>query len=287
MKCLRIVPAMKYNEALSKGRNILENSGIKDGKTDAFLLISYVTNKDRTFFLTYGDSEELGSAEEKEYLSLIKKRASHIPLQLLTGETDFMGLRFFVSKDVLIPRIDTEFLVEEALIRINDGADVLDMCTGSGCILLSLMKYKNGINGVGADISDHALNLAKKNAESLGISNVRFVNSDLFADVHGKYDHILCNPPYIKSREIDTLMEEVRLHEPVNALDGGEDGLEFYRRIAEGARDHLVNGGSMMFEIGYDQGEEVPEILREAGYGHIEVLKDYSGNERVVRCLKS
>ena len=278
---------MKYNEALSKGQNILENSGIKDGKTDAFLLISYVTNKDRTFFLTYGDSEELSSAEEKEYLSLIQKRASHIPLQLLTGETDFMGLRFFVSEDVLIPRIDTEFLVEEALIHINDGADVLDMCTGSGCILLSLMKYKNGINGVGADISDHALNLARKNAESLGISNARFVRSDLFTDIQGKYDHILCNPPYIRSGEIGSLMEEVRLHEPLTALDGGEDGLIFYRRIAEDAREHLAGGGSMIFEIGYDQGEGVSEILKEAGYGHIEVLKDYSGNERVVKCLKS
>lgn len=278
---------MTYKKDLEKGTEILKNAGIAECGRDAELLFLYVTGKDRTFLLTYGDSEEMDSQDEDEYLVLIGKRAEHIPLQLLTGETDFMGLRFFVSEDVLIPRIDTEFLVEEALIHINDGADVLDMCTGSGCILLSLMKYKNDINGVGADISEHALNLARKNAESLGITNARFVHSDLFTDIQGKYDHILCNPPYIRSGEIGSLMEEVRLHEPVNALDGGEDGLIFYRRIAEDARDHLVNGGSMIFEIGYDQGDEVSGILKEAGYGHIEVLKDYSGNERVVKCLKS
>jgi len=278
---------MTYKKDLEKGTEILKNADIAECSRDAELLLMHVTGKDKTFLLTYGDSEEMTPEDESEYLELIGKRSGHIPLQLLTGETDFMGLRFFVSENVLIPRIDTEFLVEEALIHINDGADVLDMCTGSGCILLSLMKYKNDISGVGADISDHALKLAKMNAESLGISNVRFVHSDLFADIQGKYDYILCNPPYIRRREIDTLMEEVRLHEPFNALDGGEDGLEFYRRISEDARDHLVNGGSMMFEIGYDQGEEVAEILRSAGYGHIEVLKDYSGNERVVRCLKS
>ena len=278
---------MTYKKDLEKGTEILKNAGIAECGRDAELLLLYVTGKDRTFLLTYGDSEEMDSRDEDEYLSLIGKRAEHIPLQLLTGETDFMGLRFFVSEDVLIPRIDTEFLVEEALIHINDGADVLDMCTGSGCILLSIMKYKNDINGVGADISEHALNLARKNAESLGITNARFVHSDLFTDIQGKYDHILCNPPYIRSGEIGSLMEEVRLHEPVNALDGGEDGLIFYRRIAEDAWDHLAGGGSMIFEIGYDQGDEVSGILKEAGYRHIEVLKDYSGNERVVKCLKS
>lgn len=278
---------MTYKKNLEKGTEILKNAGIAECGRDAELLLTYITGKDRTFLLTYGDSEEMDSRDDDEYFSLIGKRAEHIPLQLLTGETDFMGLRFFVSEDVLIPRIDTEFLVEEALIHINDGADVLDMCTGSGCILLSLMKYKNDINGVGADISEHALNLARKNAESLGITNARFVHSDLFTDIQGKYDHILCNPPYIRSGEIGSLMEEVRLHEPVNALDGGDDGLIFYRRIAEDARDHLAGGGSMIFEIGYDQGNEVSGILKEAGYGHIEVLKDYSGNERVVKCLKS
>ena len=263
---------MKYNEALNKGQDILVNNGIKDGKTDAFLLISHVTKKDRTFFYTHGDSEELNTGDEEEYLSLIKKRVSHIPLQLLTGKADFMGLEFLVSDKVLIPRIDTEFLVEEALIDINDGADVLDMCTGSGCILLSIMKYKNDINGVGADISDHALELAGKNAENLCISNARFVHSDLFTEIQEKYDFILCNPPYIRSGEIDGLME---------------DGLFFYRKIAEGAKEHLVNGGALILEIGYDQGEDVSRILKKEGYGHIRVLKDYSGNERVVKCLKS
>ncbi len=278
---------MTYREAFEYGNRLLKDSGISEHETDSRLLLMHISKKDRTFLLTSGAEVCLSAEEEKNYREALEMRSRHFPLQLITGETDFMGLRFLVSEDVLIPRIDTEFLVEEALKYVCDGAEILDMCTGSGCILLSLMRYKNDIRGVGADISEKALELAKKNAESLGIRNTEFVKSDLFLNIEGKFDHILCNPPYIRSRDIEGLMEEVRCFEPLNALDGGEDGLFFYRRIAEDAGAHLYNGGMLFLEIGSDQGEDVSSILKEAGYKNVEVLKDYSGNERVVKCLKS
>ena len=278
---------MTYTETLSWGEETLRKAGIAGFKKDTELLLMHVTGKDKTFLLTHGGEESLENSELEKFKAFIDRRSSHIPLQLITGHADFMGLDFLVSKDVLIPRIDTEFLVEEAMRYVCDGADVLDMCTGSGCILLSLMKYKNGIMGTGADISPAALLLAGKNAERLGVKNAVFIESDLFSNVEGRFDHILCNPPYIRSGDIADLMEEVRDHEPHLALDGGEDGLEFYKRIASEAGDHLRGGGQMFLEIGFDEGEAVSEILKDAGYKNVEVIKDYSGNERVVTCLKS
>jgi len=278
---------MNYSEAICYGDSELSEAGVRDHRIDSGLLLMFVTGRDRTFLLTDGKETELGSSEEKRYREAIEMRKRHVPLQLITGYTDFMGLSFAVSENVLIPRIDTEFLVEEALKIIPDGSEILDMCTGSGCILLSVMKYKNGIRGTGADISGPALELAGKNAAALGIAGAEFIKSDLFENISGVFDHILCNPPYIKSKEIKGLMEEVRLYEPLSALDGGEDGLFFYRRMAEEAKSHLAGGGSLIFETGHDEGEAVRTILEEAGYRYIEVLRDYSGNERVVKCLKS
>ncbi|SKB51364.1 release factor glutamine methyltransferase [Lachnospiraceae bacterium] len=276
---------MTYSEALRKSTEYLKEADDKDAATDASLLLMHVTGKDRTFFLAHGD-EELTEREETLYQLLTEKRGGHVPLQHLTGTMNFMGLDFNVSENVLIPRIDTEFLVEEAMTFVEDGARVLDVCTGSGCILLSLMRYKNDIEGVGVDISDDALALSEKNAEELEVQNVRFIKSDLFENVEGKFDYILSNPPYIRTSDIDGLMEEVRLHEPHLALDGGEDGLDFYRRIAHEAKDYLESEGRLFFEIGFDEGDALRQILTEEGYKDIEVVKDYSGNERVVRCLK-
>ena len=278
---------MTYSEAAAFGDRVLTEAGIEEHKIDSELLLRFVTGCDRTFLLTEGKEAELKSGEEKRYREAIEKRKRHVPLQLITRCTDFMGLRFQVSENVLIPRIDTEFLVEEALKIVQDGSEILDMCTGSGCILLSLMKYKNDIKGTGADISDAALDLARENARALGITDVNFIKRHLVGNISSVFDHILCNPPYIKSKEIGGLMEEVRLFEPLNALDGGEDGLNFYRRIAEEAKPHLNSGGSLIFETGHDEGKDVAAILREEGYKYIEVFKDYSGNERVVKCLKS
>ncbi len=276
---------MTYSEALRKSTDYLREAGITDAETDARLLLMHVTGKDRTFFLAHGD-EELTEREEKHYQLLTEKRGGHVPVQHLTGTMNFMGLDFDVAENVLIPRIDTEYLVEEAMTYVEDGARVLDVCTGSGCILLSLMRFKNDISGVGVDVSDDALELSRKNAEKLGVENVQFIKSDLFRNVEGKFDYILSNPPYIRSSEIDGLMDEVRLHEPHLALDGGEDGLDFYRKIAHEAKDYLEPEGRLFFEIGFDEGDALREILSEEGYRDIEVVRDYSGNERVVRCLK-
>ena len=276
---------MTYSEALRKSTDYLREAGIADAETDARLLLMHVSGKDRTFFLAHGD-EELTEREEKHYQLLTEKRGGHVPVQHLTGTMNFMGLDFDVAENVLIPRIDTEYLVEEAMTYVEDGARVLDVCTGSGCILLSLMRFKNAISGVGVDVSDDALALSRKNAEKLGVENVQFIKSDLFQNVEGKFDYILSNPPYIRRAEIDGLMDEVRLHEPHLALDGGEDGLDFYRKIAHEAKEYLESEGRLFFEIGFDEGDALREILSSEGYKDIEVVRDYSGNERVVRCLK-
>ena len=262
-------------------------AGISEHRTDSSLLLEFATGKDRTFFLTYGDSESLSAEEEDMLQKAVKRRSEHVPIQHITGSVSFMGLDFLVSPEALIPRIDTEFLVEEAMRVVPDGSEVLDLCTGSGCILLSLMSYKNHIRGTGSDISKAALSLAETNRDKLGIKDAKFLESDLFENISASFDYIICNPPYIKSGDISSLMEEVKNHDPHMALDGGEDGLEFYRRIAAEAMGHLHNGGMLLFEIGHDEGDPVKEILEKNGYKDIKIYKDYSGNERVATCLKT
>ena len=186
-----------------------------------------------------------------------------------------------MNEHVLIPRFDTEILVEEVMKELHDGFSILDMCTGSGCILLSLLKYSNNCSGVGVDISENALAVAKENQKRLGL-DASFVQSDLFEQITGKYDIIVSNPPYIRSDVIPTLMEEVRLHEPVLALDGTEDGLFFYRKIVKESTDYLNGGGWLFFEIGYDQGEAVKKLMEENGFKNVKVVKDYAGLDRVV-----
>lgn len=201
-----------------------------------------------------------------------------------------MGLVFKVDGHVLIPRQDTEILVEEALRHLHDGMNLLDMCTGSGCILLSLLYYSNGCSGTGVDISKEALVLARENAAQISrlaggkeeISNCRFLQSDLFEKLEGKYDMIVSNPPYIPTEVISGLMEEVRDYEPMEALDGKEDGLFFYREISVGAYDFLKGGGYLFYEIGHDQANAVEDIMEKAGYREVTVVKDYAGLDRVV-----
>ena len=226
--------------------------------------------------------------ETKVYFDLISKRMKHIPLQHLTGEQDFMGLTFTVNEHVLIPRQDTECLVEIVLKHLHDGMRILDMCTGSGCIVISLLHYSNDCQGVGVDLSEEALKVPTHNASVLGNNgiadkmDVTFVQSNLFEKVDGKFDIIVSNPPYIKTEVIDTLMPEVKDFEPMMALDGTEDGLYFYRKIILDAKKHLNRGGQLFFEIGYDQGKEVSDLMCEAGYVNVEVAKDLAGLDRVV-----
>ena len=196
-----------------------------------------------------------------------------------------MGLTFKVNEHVLIPRQDTEVLVEEALNYVRSGMDILDVCTGSGCILLSVLKLgekkcRGILHGTGVDLSREALQVAEENAGRLHVE-ATFLHSDLFAEVQGQYDMILSNPPYIEKAVVETLEEEVRIHEPRMALDGGEDGLDFYRKITAESVQYLRKGGRLLFEIGYDQGEAVSALMKEH-FAEVRVIQDLAGLDRVV-----
>lgn len=276
---------MTYRECYEKGSRILNEAGIEESTLDARLLLEAVCGTDRNDLLVHGEQPVAPEAEEK-YLNWIRQRAEHIPLQQLTGEQGFMGLTFNVNEHVLIPRQDTEILVEEVLKELHDGMRVLDMCTGSGCILLSLLHYSNDCEGLGVDLSAEALEVAGRNVLKVltpeKAEHAHFLQSDLFEKVEGKFEIIVSNPPYIASAEVEKLMPEVRDHEPRMALDGTEDGLYFYRRIIEEAGKHLVSSGMLFFEIGYDQGQAVSELMRTEGYCEVQVVQDYAGLDRVV-----
>lgn len=280
---------MKYKEIYHYGVCQLSDAGIEEKEWDARLLLEYVCHTNRNDLLVHGD-REVPESEKDRYFALIEERKRHVPLQHITGEQEFMGLVFKVDGHVLIPRQDTEILVEEALRHLHDGMNLLDMCTGSGCILLSLLYYSNGCSGTGVDISKEALVLARENAAQISrlaggkeeISNCRFLQSDLFEKLEGKYDMIVSNPPYIPTEVISGLMEEVRDYEPMEALDGKEDGLFFYREISVGAYDFLKGGGYLFYEIGHDQANAVEDIMEKAGYREVTVVKDYAGLDRVV-----
>ncbi|MCQ2519175.1 MAG: peptide chain release factor N(5)-glutamine methyltransferase [Lachnospiraceae bacterium] len=271
---------MTYKEAYDKGSLILKAAEIDNYLNDARILLEFVCNTDRTALLAFPE-REITDECEVEYLRLIKKRSTHIPLQHLTGIQGFMGLDFCVNRDVLIPRADTETLVEEVLLELHDGMSILDMCTGSGCILLSLLNYSNDCTGVGVDISEKALEVAKENAHRLGIE-ADFIESDLFDKVCGVFDIIVSNPPYIRTCEIEELMPEVRDYDPFIALNGKEDGVTFYRNIIAAAPGHLKQGGLLAFEIGCDQGKLVSDMLVSAGFTDVCIKKDLCGLDRVV-----
>lgn len=276
---------MTYRECYEQGCRTLQAAGIEEAILDARLLLEAVCGTDRNDLLVHGEQPVMPQAEEK-YLNWIRQRAEHIPLQQLTGEQDFMGLTFSVNEHVLIPRQDTEILVEEVLKELHDRMRILDMCTGSGCILLSLLHYSNDCEGLGVDLSAEALEVAGRNALKVltpeKAEHAHFLQSDLFEKVEGKFEIIVSNPPYIASAKVDKLMPEVRDHEPRMALDGTEDGLHFYRRIIKEAGKHLVNSGMLFFEIGYDQGQAVSELMRAGGYREVQVVQDYAGLDRVV-----
>lgn len=266
-------------ELLDSGILYLTGKGIEEAATDAWLLLEEVFQISRSWYFAHSDTE----AEEQKarrYESLLEQRGQRIPLQHLTGKTWFYGLPFTVNEHVLIPRQDTEILVEEALKRAKSGMKILDMCTGSGCILLSVLSNCPSVMGTGVDLSEKALETARKNAADLKIK-AEFLHSDLFKQVEGSFDLILSNPPYIRTDVIPTLMPEVRDHEPWMALDGKEDGLYFYRKILEQAGAYLTPGGWLCFEIGYDQGEDLRALMQRQGLEQIEIVKDLAWLDRV------
>lgn len=271
-----------YKELLNYGRKELRENQIDNGDYDAWLLLEYVCGINRTWYFVHED-EQVCEEQVNVYTEMIGKRKKHVPLQQLTHEAYFYGMKFYVNENVLIPRQDTEVLVEEVLKDAGkkENLQILDMCTGSGCILLSLLANLNNASGTGVDLSHKALEVAQQNGQELKIE-ASWIESNLFDKVLGEYDIIVSNPPYIETAVIEGLMEEVRIHEPRMALDGLEDGLYFYRRITEEAGKYLKPNGLLAFEIGYNQGEAVSRLMKENHYSDIRVVKDLSGLDRAV-----
>ena len=281
----------KYSDLYKKGLEALVGAGIADASLDARLLLEYICGTDHNTLLAHGDME-IDGEKEASYMQLIDRRMSREPLAYILGSQEFMGLDFKVSGDVLIPNQDTETLVEEALRYLQEGMRVLDLCTGSGCIALSLLNYSNGTEAVGTDISKAALAIAEQNAQSLGLdSRYKAYYADLYdiideengaAGALGKFDIIVSNPPYIPTGVIEGLEPEVKDHEPLLALDGKDDGLFFYRKIIDNVQDYLLSNGWLIMEIGYDQAEAVKAMMDQKGFKDTQVIRDLGGNDRVV-----
>lgn len=271
---------MTLKEAYDMGQERLKRAGVEEFSIDAWYLLEYVTKVNRAaYFMKM--NEAISEEQKMRYEECLKKRCAHVPLQHITGVQEFMGLEFAVNEHVLVPRQDTETLVECVLSYIQPEMKVLDMCTGSGCILISLMKLGGLKDGTGVDISKEALEIARINARKHG-TNAALIQSDLFERVTGTYDVIVSNPPYIRTAVIKELQEEVRCHDPFSALDGKEDGLYFYRKIIDESPKYLKENGKLYFEIGHDQGEDVKMLMETAGFCKVTVKKDLAGLDRVV-----
>lgn len=291
---------MKTRLLVKEGEFRLAKAFCMDAKIDAEELYCFLTGMDKVALFLRAN-EEVDSETEKKYFDLIARRAERIPLQHITGTQEFMGHTFKVSPDVLIPRQDTETLVEEAARTIQSTPkekltfmeklrgvkewEVLDLCCGSGAIGISLAKICSNIKVTASDISSAAIKVATENADNLR-AKIKFVEGDMFVPhADKKFDMIVSNPPYIRTAMISILQEEVKTHEPLGALDGGRDGLEFYKIIVAQAADHLKPGGFLMLEIGHDQGEDLRKMLKDDGrYTPAEVIKDLPGKDRVVKC---
>ena len=271
---------MTFRGAIAFGEEKLNMAGVADARTDAWLLLAFICKINRTYYYMHME-DVLSDVQFEEYKSVLNKRCERVPLQYITGEQDFMGLPFHVNSSVLIPREDTETLVEEALKVIHPGMKVLDLCTGSGCILISILKMIPSVEGFGYDISKQALLVAKENAK-LNDVTATFERSDLFDSITETFDVIVSNPPYIPTEEVHSLMPEVVEFEPFQALDGKEDGLYFYRKIIAEAKYYLNPDGKLLFEIGHDQGVAVSELMTAAGFSDVRVVKDLARNDRVV-----
>lgn len=274
---------LTIKQTLTKGTIMLKNSNIESPKLKARLLLQYILKKSRQYLIVY-DNQEVDKKAQWEYLVNIEKLTKGMPLQHITHTQEFMKMDFYVDENVLIPRPDTEILVEET-IKISQTMErpkILDLCTGSGAIAISLKKYIPSAQVYAVDISKKALEIAKKNAHRLE-AEVKFIESNLFEKIKNeKFDIIVSNPPYIKKSDINYLSQEVQ-KEPQIALDGGYDGLDFYRKISYQAIDYLKFGSYLCFEIGYDQKEEVLEILKGIEhYTKTYCKKDLCGNDRVV-----
>lgn len=265
--------------ALRAAADTLALSGVPDPAVDAALLLSFVTGKEPLRLRAEG-STELDAEQEAAFDCLVRRRASREPLQYILGDAPFMGRMFKVTPDTLIPRADTEILCARALERLGDGMRALDLCTGTGILAITMACERPRAQVLAGDVSPAALAVARENAHTLG-AEVEYRRGDLFASFAGERFHVIVsNPPYICKMDMENLQEEVR-REPALALYGGADGLDFYRRIAREAPEHLFPGGYLLLEIGCDEGAAVAELLRGA-FRDIRVLPDLRGLDRVV-----
>lgn len=272
---------------LDMGSKELKENDIDTYMLDAQLLLGNVLAKDKLYIITNRD-KNVSIKDEKEYFNLIKKRKSSMPVKYILGETEFMGLDFYLEEGVLIPRADTEILVEELLsiIKEDEKLNVCDLCSGSGAIGISLAVYRKNILVDEIDYYDVPEKITMENITRHGVNDrVKFIKSDLLSypiREEKKYNIIVSNPPYIKASEINNLMDDVKIYEPHTALDGGSDGLIFYRRIIEESKITLINNGILAFEIGYDQGKEVMNLMESAGFSNIKLIRDLAGLDRVL-----
>ncbi|MDI6601631.1 MAG: peptide chain release factor N(5)-glutamine methyltransferase [Thermoanaerobacteraceae bacterium] len=271
-----------FREALREGTYRLERVGIDTARLDAEVLLAHACRINRAKLLSRMN-EEIPLAGLELFFKYIKKRETRYPISYITGHKDFMGLDFMVSEGVLIPRPETEILVETVMNILPEDAVVIDLCTGSGVVAVSLAHYLYDATLYAVDISEAACCTAEQNAERIGVKNrVKVFKGDLFEPLPEdlKSDAVVSNPPYIKTKEIDSLMPEI-LYEPIEALDGGNSGIEFYKRIVDGAACYLKSNGVLAFEIGYDEVDDVV-LLMERDYRDIKVIKDMAGMDRVV-----
>lgn len=276
---------MIYSKALREGIDKLKAASIQEYESDARILFEWATGLSRSEFILKAN-EELDDKLYANYKLALARRIEKIPVQYITGTQCFMGYDFLVNENVLIPRFDTEILVEQVLKRLKAGDRLLDICTGSGCIAISLKLLAHNIECTATDISEAALEIARQNAIRYDLNDIKFVRTDLLEGLEGEYDVIVSNPPYIESHVVEELADEVKNREPRLALDGGADGLVFYRRLVEEAWPHVKSGGLMAFEIGYNQGIAVTSLMKDVGMTDIEIIKDYAGLDRVVLGIK-
>ncbi len=277
---------MRLLDTIQSSSDYLEKSGVVDPLVDAELMALHAAGMDR--LSAYMDNPEIDRKLISKINRLVKRRADGEPLQYILGHVDFLGLQLRVGKGVLIPRPETELLVEETIKRVKGQGSrvkILDLCTGSGCIALALAKEFPAAEVYATDVSAKAVKYAKGNADSNGIKNITFLKGPLFEPLERgmRFEVITTNPPYIKTTDIAGLQREVREWEPIMALNGGEDGLDFYRQILSKAAGYLKDNGCIVLELGFGQSEAVAEIAGNSGFKNISVKKDFAGIDRILK----
>ena len=281
---------MVVNELLKMGMTLIEEVEYSNPLLESILILSDILKVDKGYIYSHGE-REIEKYLEDEFIKTMKKRSQNYPIAYLLGKKEFMGLDFYLEEGVLIPRPDTEIMIEYIIdyVKENYGdkeINILDIGTGSGAIALSIASFLPFTKVYGIDIDSLAIRISEKNKEILNIGNVNFYRGDLFGALDGlvdeKFQIIVSNPPYIKREDIEGLQRDVKDFEPLRALDGGKDGLDFYRRITRDSKEYLQDNGILIYEIGFNQGERVKDILEGQGFSNVDILKDLQGHDRVV-----